>query len=51
MSKPVDIININDDTLAVSKTMMEKHRMMNPVVKDNKIVGIITLAELLKGAQ
>ncbi len=51
MSKPVDIININDDVLTVSKTMMEKHRMMNPVVKDNKMVGIITLAELLKNTQ
>ena len=48
MSRPVDIININDDIHTVSKGMMEKSRAMNPVVKENRMVGIITLNELLK---
>lgn len=48
MSKPVDIISINDDVKSTAKLMMEKNRMMNPVVKEQKMVGIITLAELLR---
>ncbi len=46
MSKP-DVININADIHSVLKMMIEKNRSMNPVVKDNRMVGIITLSELL----
>jgi signal-transduction protein with cAMP-binding, CBS, and nucleotidyltransferase domain len=51
MSKPVDIINISDDTLTVSKAMMEKGRAMCPVAKDGKMVGIITINELLRHSE
>ena len=48
MSKPVDIVNITDDADATAKNMLEKHRVMNAVVKDNKMVGIITLNQLMR---
>ena len=48
MSKPVDIVNFADDAEIVAKQMLEKHRVMNAVVKDNKMVGIITLNQLLR---
>ncbi len=48
MTKPVDIINVNDDAQLTAKSMVEHHRSMNPVVKDNKMVGIITLNQLMR---
>ena len=51
MSKPVDVINLNDDVLAVCRAMMEKNRVMCPVARDGKMVGIITINELLRHSE
>lgn len=48
MTKPVDVIDENDDIKEVYKLMLEKNRVMNPVVKDKKIVGMITIHQLMK---
>ena len=48
MTKPVDVIDESDDIKEVYKTMLEKNRVMNPVVKDKKIVGMITIHQLIK---
>ena len=49
MSKPVDVISLEDDVAKVTEEMINKSRVMNPVVnEENKIVGIITLQQLLK---
>lgn len=51
MSKPVDVININDDTVTVCRAMMEKNRAMCPVARNGKMVGIITINELLRHSE
>ncbi len=51
MTKPVDIIDINDDVGSVSKNMLAKNRVMGPVVNNNKMIGIITLHQVLKNCQ
>lgn len=48
MTKPVDIAKVDDDAQLTAKKMAENHRTMNPVVKNNKMVGIITLNQLLR---
>ena len=48
MSKPIDVINFTDDVELVAKSMIQKSRAMNAVVRDKKIVGIITITELLR---
>ena len=51
MSKPIDIINVEDDITTTAKEMMNKGRVMNAVVMDDKMVGIITINQLVeKGA-
>ena len=50
MSKP-DIVKFDDDVEVTAKMMIEKGRVMNPVVKDNKIIGIITIHQLMKGVK
>jgi len=51
MSKPIDIINVEDDITTTAKEMMSKGRVMNAVVKEDKMVGIITINQLVeKGA-
>ncbi len=48
MTAPVDIVKVDDDAQVIAKKMAENHRTMNAVVKDNKMVGIITLNQLMK---
>ena len=48
MTKPIDLINFADDAELVAKSMIQKSRAMNAVVRDKKIVGIITITELLR---
>jgi len=48
MSKPIDVCDINDEVEKVYQTMVEKQRVLNPVVKDKKMIGIITLPHLLR---
>ena len=51
MSKPIDVINVEDDITTTAKEMMNKGRVMNAVVMDDKMVGIITINQLVeKGA-
>ncbi|MBT4540191.1 CBS domain-containing protein [Candidatus Woesearchaeota archaeon] len=51
MTKPIDLINIEDDVMTTAKEMMNKGRVMNAVVQDDKMVGIITINQLMeKGA-
>ncbi len=48
MSKPIDIINVEDDVEATAKDMVSKGRVMNAVVKDDKMIGIITINQLME---
>ncbi len=48
MSAPVDVISEDDDAQTAAKVMMQKTRVMNPVVRDKKMIGIITLNQLIK---
>ena len=48
MSSPIDLIDVEDDVEETAKAMIEKNRAINAVVKDNKIIGIITLDRLIK---
>ena len=49
MTTPVDIVSVGDDTDIISKDMIKKGRVMNPVVNENNMmVGIITLNQCLK---
>lgn len=47
MSKPVEVFKTEDDVKTVAEQMMKNNRVMNPVIKDNKMVGIITINEAL----
>src|SRR3989344_4177029 len=51
MTSPVDIVQFTDDVELVTKAMLDKKRSMNPVVRDNKMVGIITINELARHAK
>ncbi len=48
MSSPVDKVDFLADCQEIAKHMLEKNRVMNPVVKDGKMIGIITISELAK---
>jgi len=51
MTKPIDVIDLDDDVKKVSENMIEKNRIMNAVVRDGKMIGIIAIHELLKCAE
>jgi signal-transduction protein with cAMP-binding, CBS, and nucleotidyltransferase domain len=52
MSSPVDVVKLSDDINAVVKKMAGKNRVMNPVVdKNKKMIGIITLNQLLENTE
>lgn len=48
MSQPVDIADSEEDVEEFYKKIAEKNHVMAPVVKDNRMIGIITLHQLLK---
>ncbi len=48
MSTPVDVADYENDVESFSKKMIQKNHVMNPVVRDGKMIGIITLHQLLK---
>ena len=48
MSQPIEVYDLEDDVEYVCKKMISKKRVMDPVVKKNKMIGIITLHQLLK---
>ena len=51
MSTPVDVIDVDDNVEDIYKAMLEKNRVMNPVVKDKKMIGIVTIHQLLKNVK
>ncbi|MBD3252256.1 CBS domain-containing protein [Candidatus Pacearchaeota archaeon] len=51
MSNPIDIAEINDDVEEFSKKLIGKNHVMAPVVKEGKIIGIITINQLLKNSK
>ncbi|MFA5857349.1 MAG: CBS domain-containing protein [Candidatus Pacearchaeota archaeon] len=48
MSSPVAVADINDDLGEIYEKMVKKHTVMEPVVKENKMVGIITIHQIVK---
>jgi CBS domain-containing protein len=48
MSKPILVSDINDDLEKLYESMTKKHSVMEAVVKDHKMIGIITIHQILK---
>jgi len=48
MSTPIDVANIEDDVEELSKKLIEKNHVLAPVVENEKIIGIITIHQVLK---
>lgn len=48
MSEPVEVADIEDDLENLYEAMVNKHSVMEPVVKDKKMIGIITIHQILK---
>ena len=48
MTASIDVADHEDETEEFSKKMLEKNHVMDPVVEDGKIIGIITINQLLK---
>ncbi len=48
MSKPIDVVDLEESVEDVRENMIKKNRIMNAVVRDNKMIGIIAIHELLK---
>lgn len=48
MSTPIECIDFHADVESTAKQMIAKSRSMNAVVRDGKMVGIITITELLR---
>ncbi len=48
MSTPIDVADIKDSVEELSKKMIEKKHVMAPVVKDGKMMGIVTINQILK---
>ncbi len=51
MSMPLDIFDINDDLDNCYKKMIEKNHVMNAVVKNGKMIGIITIHQIIKNME
>lgn len=51
MSKPIDVADINDELEEFYKNLVSKHHVMSPVVKDKKMIGILTVHQILKNLQ
>lgn len=51
MSKIEEIADVEDDVKEFCDKACEKQRVLSPVVKDNKMVGIVTLHQLIKNIQ
>lgn len=48
MSSPIEVQDVEDDVEDVYKKMIDKKRVMCAVVKKNKMIGIVTLHQILK---
>ena len=51
MTGSIDVFNIDDDISKVCESMLKKNHVMDAVVKDSRMVGIITVHEALKAAR
>jgi len=51
MSRPIEVYDINETVEEAYKKMAEKKRVMGAVVKDSKMIGIVTIHQLLKGME
>ncbi len=49
MSKDVRTVDADDNILDVAKLFMDGHYRRYPVMEDNRVVGVITRLEVLKG--
>lgn len=48
MSKPIDVADCNDEVSEVYEKMVGKNHVMAPVVESQKMVGIITIHQIMK---
>lgn len=48
MSKPIDVVDIDDDLEDFYEKLVEKNHVMAPVTDNNKMIGIITIHQILK---
>jgi|SRR3989344_4865746 len=51
MTRSIDVFNIDDDLSKVCESMLKKNHVMDAVVKDSRMIGIITVHEALKVAR
>ncbi len=49
MSKDVRSVDVDDNILDVAKLFMEGHYRRYPVMEDNRVVGVVTRLEVLRG--
>nr|CAA6829759.1 MAG: Signal transduction protein [uncultured Thiotrichaceae bacterium] len=49
MSKDVRTVDVDDNVLDIAKMFMEEHYRHYPVMEDNRVVGVVTRLEVLKG--
>lgn len=48
MSKPIEVLDIEDELEKWYDEMIKKNHVMSPVIKDNKMIGIVTIHQILK---
>ncbi len=51
MSKPIDVVDVEDDLEEFYETLKIKNHVMAPVVKDEKMIGIITIHQIIKNLE
>ena len=51
MSTPIDVADIEEDIEEFSKKLIGRNHVMAPVVRERKIIGIVTIHQLLKKLQ
>lgn len=51
MSSPIDVADINDDIDASCKKMLENNHVMEAVVENGEIKGIVTIHQLMKNLE
>ncbi|HII16436.1 TPA: CBS domain-containing protein [Candidatus Woesearchaeota archaeon] len=51
MSKPIDIDELDTELEEVYTRMATKQRVMNAVAKDGKMIGILTIHQVMKNIQ
>lgn len=51
MSNPIDVFDINDSVESVYEKMIEKNHVMDAVVENGKIKGIVTIHQIIKNKE